>query len=159
MDALQLAHAVGESMFAADSASRDFMQMELVSCTHGRPVMRMAVREPMLNGHKICHGGLIFTLIGLALIGCVATGRALFVARDGSREALVGGIFFTACGVLLALNSRQRAGRHAPRFLDGELLADESPPPWGERVAAVCAHGMIALFLVFGLRLLREGLR
>ena len=24
--------------------------------------MRMRVREPMLNGHRICHGGLIFTL-------------------------------------------------------------------------------------------------
>ena len=62
MDAQELARAVGESMFAADSASRDFMQMELVSCAPGRAVMRMAVREPMLNGHKICHGGLIFTL-------------------------------------------------------------------------------------------------
>jgi acyl-CoA thioesterase len=57
-----LAQAVGAAMFAADRASRDFMQMELVSCEPGRAVMRMAVREPMLNGHQICHGGLIFTL-------------------------------------------------------------------------------------------------
>ncbi|MEO5669539.1 MAG: hydroxyphenylacetyl-CoA thioesterase PaaI [Ramlibacter sp.] len=49
-------------MFAADRASRDFMQMELVRCEPGRAVMRMRVREPMLNGHHICHGGLIFTL-------------------------------------------------------------------------------------------------
>ena len=53
---------VGEAMFAADRASREFMQMELVSCEPGCAVMRMTVREPMLNGHKICHGGLIFTL-------------------------------------------------------------------------------------------------
>lgn len=62
MDAKQLAQAVGESMFAADSASRDFMQMELLACEPGRALMRMTVREAMLNGHKICHGGLIFTL-------------------------------------------------------------------------------------------------
>ncbi|MCJ0762045.1 hydroxyphenylacetyl-CoA thioesterase PaaI [Variovorax terrae] len=62
MEARQLAQAVGESMFAADRASREFMQMELVSCEPGRAVMRMAVREPMLNGHRICHGGFIFTL-------------------------------------------------------------------------------------------------
>ena len=62
MQAQQLAQAVGEAMFAADSASREFMQMELLSCEPGGAVMRMAVREPMLNGHKICHGGLIFTL-------------------------------------------------------------------------------------------------
>lgn len=57
-----LAARVGEAMFAADTASREFMRMELVACEPGRAVMRMAVREAMLNGHKICHGGLIFTL-------------------------------------------------------------------------------------------------
>jgi acyl-CoA thioesterase len=60
--ATALAQRVGESMFAQDRASREFMQMELVTCEPGRAVMRMTVREPMLNGHKICHGGLIFTL-------------------------------------------------------------------------------------------------
>ena len=58
----QLAAKVGEAMFAVDAASKDFLQMELVSCEPGRAVMRMEVRQPMLNGHKICHGGLIFTL-------------------------------------------------------------------------------------------------
>ncbi|HYW58599.1 MAG TPA: hydroxyphenylacetyl-CoA thioesterase PaaI [Polaromonas sp.] len=62
MDARDLAHSVGQAMFAADSASREFMQMELVICEPGRALMRMAVRECMLNGHNICHGGLIFTL-------------------------------------------------------------------------------------------------
>jgi acyl-CoA thioesterase len=62
MDEEALAARVGEAMFAADAASREFLRMELVSCEPGRAVMRMKVREPMLNGHKICHGGLIFTL-------------------------------------------------------------------------------------------------
>jgi acyl-CoA thioesterase len=57
-----LAARVGEAMFAVDAASKDFMQMELLSCEPGRASMRMKVREPMLNGHRICHGGLIFTL-------------------------------------------------------------------------------------------------
>lgn len=57
-----LARRVGESMFAADRASREFMQMKLLSCAPGRAVMRMTVRQDMLNGHEICHGGLIFTL-------------------------------------------------------------------------------------------------
>ena len=57
-----LAAKVGEAMFSVDAASKDFMQMELLACEPGRAVMRMKVREPMLNGHKICHGGLIFTL-------------------------------------------------------------------------------------------------
>ncbi len=62
MNAQQLAERVGQTMFASDRASRDFMRMELVSCEPGRAVMRMTVREEMLNGHEICHGGLIFTL-------------------------------------------------------------------------------------------------
>lgn len=57
-----LAARVGEAMYAADRASREFLGMELVSCEPGRAVMRMAVRREMLNGHEICHGGLIFTL-------------------------------------------------------------------------------------------------
>ena len=62
MNERELAARVGEAMFAGDRASKDFLQMELVSCEPGRAVMRMRVREPMLNGHDICHGGLIFTL-------------------------------------------------------------------------------------------------
>ncbi|MDB5953575.1 hydroxyphenylacetyl-CoA thioesterase PaaI [Ramlibacter sp.] len=57
-----LATQVGEAMFAVDAASKDFMQMELLACEPGRAVMRMRVRAPLLNGHQICHGGLIFTL-------------------------------------------------------------------------------------------------
>ena len=62
MDERALAARVGEVMFAADRATRDFMQIELVSSEPGRAVTRMTVREAMLNGHDICHGGLIFTL-------------------------------------------------------------------------------------------------
>ena len=62
MDDRQLAEKVGDAMFAGDRASREFMGMELVSCEPGRAVMRMTVRREMLNGHDICHGGLIFTL-------------------------------------------------------------------------------------------------
>lgn len=60
--ALALAQRVGESMFAEDVASRDTMGMTLVSCAPGRAVMRMTVDARHLNGHKICHGGFIFTL-------------------------------------------------------------------------------------------------
>ncbi len=61
-DPQALAARVAASMFAADRATREFMQMELVECAPGRAVLRLAVREPMLNGHEICHGGFIFTL-------------------------------------------------------------------------------------------------
>ena len=58
----QLAARVGEAMLANDRASRETMGMELVACTPGRAVMRMVLDERHLNGHRICHGGFIFTL-------------------------------------------------------------------------------------------------
>src|SRR6478735_6924965 len=62
MDDKDLAARVGAAMYAVDAAVKDFMQIELLACEPGRARLRMAVREPMLNGHKICHGGFIFTL-------------------------------------------------------------------------------------------------
>lgn len=62
MDAHTLARKVGEAMFAADTASRNTLGMELLICEPGRAMLRMTVRDIHLNGHKICHGGFIFTL-------------------------------------------------------------------------------------------------
>jgi acyl-CoA thioesterase len=61
-EARDLARRVGESMYALDAASKDTMGMELLACAPGRATMRMVVRPLHLNGHKICHGGFIFTL-------------------------------------------------------------------------------------------------
>lgn len=62
MNEKELAARVGEAMFVVDRATKDLLGIELISCEPGRAVMRMTVREAMLNGHDICHGGLIFTL-------------------------------------------------------------------------------------------------
>ena len=53
---------VGRSMYAADVAARETMGIEIVSVAPGRAVLRMVVKPLHLNGHKICHGGFIFTL-------------------------------------------------------------------------------------------------
>lgn len=102
-------------------------------------------------------GGVFFGGIGLGLLYFAATGRAP-AAPSAGREALFSGLFFLACGGLLAVNAWLRRKR-APRFLDGVLLDADAPLPLGERVASACSRAMIVLFLVFGLRLLREGLR
>ena len=62
MDAIERARRVGETMFAGDSASRETLGIELLSCEPGRSLMRMHVQERHLNSHHICHGGFIFTL-------------------------------------------------------------------------------------------------
>lgn len=104
-------------------------------------------------------GGVCLALIGLSLLLSAATGHVALVARSGVRDALVGGVFFTVCGLLLTAYARLRGDRRGPHFLDGELLAHDAPAPPGERVADACSRGIIGLFLAFGLRLLAFGLR
>jgi acyl-CoA thioesterase len=48
-------------MWAADAASRA-LGMELVEVADGRATVRMTVRDDMVNGHGICHGGLVASL-------------------------------------------------------------------------------------------------
>lgn len=82
LDAQQRAARVGEVMFAGDVASRETMGMELLECSPGRAVMRMAVRELHLNGHRICHGGFIFTL---------ADSTFAFACNSHNRNAVAAG--------------------------------------------------------------------
>lgn len=103
-------------------------------------------------------GGLFFVGIGIGLFISTATGRGPFMVQGGGRDAVYAGAFFTVSGFALALNAWFRR-RRAPRFLEGELLAADSPLPLGERVAAWCHRAMVILLLAFGVRLLREGLR
>ena len=60
-DATPSPQAVGAHMFAADPASRG-LGMRLLAVGAGTARLEMAVRDDMLNGHQICHGGFITTL-------------------------------------------------------------------------------------------------
>lgn len=57
----ELARACADSMWSNDNASRG-LGMEIVSVSEGKAILSMPVRPDMTNGHKICHGGFIFTL-------------------------------------------------------------------------------------------------
>jgi acyl-CoA thioesterase len=57
----QIADFVGVGMFANDRASRG-LGMRVIEVAPGRAVLAMTVLDHMLNGHDLCHGGLIATL-------------------------------------------------------------------------------------------------
>ena len=57
----QTAQRCADLMWSGDSASRS-LGMELVEVGPGRATIRMTVRDDMVNGHGIGHGGLTFTL-------------------------------------------------------------------------------------------------
>jgi acyl-CoA thioesterase len=88
-----LAESVAASMYARDTASK-VLGMRIVRVEPGFAELAMVVRPDMLNGHAICHGGLIFTLADSAFafacnsynLNTVASGCAIdFVApaREG----------------------------------------------------------------------------
>ena len=56
-----LAERVARSMFDSDRASRA-LGMRIETIAPGHAEMTMTVRDDMLNGHAICHGGYIFLL-------------------------------------------------------------------------------------------------
>ena len=60
-EARDLAERVAAAMYARDTASKA-LGMTIVGVNAGQAELTMRVRADMLNGHAICHGGLIFTL-------------------------------------------------------------------------------------------------
>ena len=104
-----LAQQVGQSMFAADKASRQTMGMELLYCKPGTASMRMTVEDKHLNGHQMCHGGFIFTLADSTFAFACNSHNNAAVASSASIEflkpALLGDVL-TCVGVEQVLSGR-----------------------------------------------------
>ena len=98
---------IGAHLFAGDRASRG-LGMALVAISEGSATMTMTVRDDMLNGHDICHGGFITTLADSAFafacnsrnqvtvasslaVDFVAPARAGDVLTVEAREVSLGG--------------------------------------------------------------------
>lgn len=57
----QLARDCGDALWAGDQACKA-LGIALVTIAPGTATMTLRVRADMVNGHDLCHGGLIFTL-------------------------------------------------------------------------------------------------
>jgi acyl-CoA thioesterase len=76
------AHRAAEAMWAGDRASQA-LGMQLVDVTPGHATVTMTVREDMLNGHTLGHGGLTFALADSAFaFACNSYNRST-VAQAG----------------------------------------------------------------------------
>jgi len=60
-DARRRARAAADALYAGDSASQA-LGIELLDAAPGSVRVAMTVRTDMVNGHGICHGGILFTL-------------------------------------------------------------------------------------------------
>ena len=61
MNPQQVAEAARDAMWRNDRASKA-LGMQVLAISPGAAALSMTVRDDMLNGHDICHGGLITAL-------------------------------------------------------------------------------------------------
>ncbi|WP_322937991.1 hydroxyphenylacetyl-CoA thioesterase PaaI [Nocardioides bizhenqiangii] len=86
-DPMALATACAETMWASDRASQS-LGMVLESVTPGRARLSMAVRPDMVNGHDLCHGGLIAALADSAFAFACNSHGTVTVASGFAVEIL-----------------------------------------------------------------------
>jgi len=81
--AQQTAEMVRERMYANDRAVQG-LGMDVVEVSPGHATVTMTVRDSMLNGHEICHGGFMATLADTAFAYACNSYNELTVASGFS---------------------------------------------------------------------------
>lgn len=66
LDPDAVARRCADIMWPDDHAARG-LGMEILDAAAGKATLRMTVRQDMVNGHGICHGGYIFMLADSAM--------------------------------------------------------------------------------------------
>ena len=93
MNDIDRAKLCAERMYSNDAASRA-LGIRIDVPAAGRAIARMSVRDDMVNGFDVCHGGLVFTLADTAFaFACNAYDRVTLAAEgniDFIRPALLG---------------------------------------------------------------------
>jgi acyl-CoA thioesterase len=79
-EALRRARTAADALYAGDTASQA-LGIELLDAAPGCVRVAMTVRTDMVNGHGICHGGILFTLADSAFaFACNSHGEAMVAA-------------------------------------------------------------------------------
>lgn len=87
MTDLERAQRCAEKMYAEDEASRS-LGIDIEIPAPGAAVATMLVRDDMVNGFDICHGGLVFTLADTAFAFACNAYDDVTVAGGGDIEFL-----------------------------------------------------------------------
>jgi acyl-CoA thioesterase len=87
MENMRLAQSAVEALYRTDRASQGF-GIEILEVAPGRVRIAMTVRPDMVNGHGMCHGGIIFAFADSAFaFACNSYGEPM-VAAGASIEFL-----------------------------------------------------------------------
>ena len=125
LTAQQLAEACAEAMYSRDGASQ-MLGMQIEAVGPGTAVLSMTVRPDMVNGHHICHGGLIFTLADSTFAFACNSYNRVTVAAGCSIEYLAParlGDRLTATGQERSLSGRSGVYDIQVTNQDGTLIA------------------------------------
>ncbi|MDH3302145.1 MAG: hydroxyphenylacetyl-CoA thioesterase PaaI [Acidimicrobiia bacterium] len=104
------ARDAAQSMYADDAASKS-LGITITEIDYGRAVVTMTVRDDMVNGLDICHGGLIFSLADSAMAFATNSYNHYAVATNAEIDWVAParrGDVLTATAT-----ERHRAGRNA----------------------------------------------
>lgn len=82
-DAQRLAERVVRGMLEKDEFSR-WLGMEAIEIAPGRSVVRMTVRQEMVNGFGVAHGGIAYSLADSALAFACNTHGSVTVAIENA---------------------------------------------------------------------------
>ena len=126
MDADELANRVAHEMLAAEGTGPAWgIIIEKARAGYAR--LRMVLREDMLNGHRIAHGGMVFSLADTAFAyicngknerTVAAQASIVFLGSAQAGETLI------AEGEELASQGRSGVTRVAVRTEDGRPIAE-----------------------------------
>ena len=119
--------AFARQMWADDEASRR-LGMEAVVLERDHAVVRMPVRQDMVNGHDICHGGFIFTLADSAFaLACNSRGaRTVAAGADVTftTPARLGDVLVADARVRTAYGRSGLTDVTVTRTADGAVVAE-----------------------------------
>ena len=87
LEAQRLAERAAEALFARDTAAK-LLGYHVISVAPGSARVGMTVRNDMCNGHRTCHGGLIFALADSAFAAACNSHNESNVAAAASIDFL-----------------------------------------------------------------------
>ncbi|HVP33749.1 MAG TPA: hydroxyphenylacetyl-CoA thioesterase PaaI [Steroidobacteraceae bacterium] len=86
-EAQELAERCAQALYRRDRASQA-LGMRIVEVRPGQARLAMQVRPDMLNGHEVCHGGIIFALADSAFAFACNSHNESTVAAAGAIDFL-----------------------------------------------------------------------
>lgn len=122
----EIATLSAAAMWADDNASKG-VGIELVQVTPGGARLSMTVREHMVNGHGLCHGGYIFMLADSAMAFASNSRNQRHVAQMAQVSFIAPGRL--GMTLVAEASERHRAERSGiydvtVRTADGQIIAE-----------------------------------